>query len=179
MSDPVLSAKPILERFKLEGRVALVTGAGQGIGRAFAHALGEAGAAVAIVDIRGDLAEATSAELESKGIDATAIAADVTKVDQIQSMVNTVVKKWDKLTIAVNCAGMGNWTAAEDVDEANWDRIAGLNLRGLFFCAQAEGRAMIPAGYGKIINVGSMSGSIVNTPQKQVVYNSTRPASST
>ena len=174
MADVVLSSKPILERFKLDGRVALVTGAGQGIGRAFAHALGEAGAAVAVVDIKLDLAEAVAGELVRKGIDTIAIATDVTKVDAIRDMVNTVVKKWGKLTIGVNNAGMGDWMAAEDVDEANWDRIANLNLRGAFFCAQAEGRVMLQAGYGKIINTASISGSIANTPQKQVVYNATK-----
>jgi NAD(P)-dependent dehydrogenase (short-subunit alcohol dehydrogenase family) len=174
MTDVVSSSKPILERFKLDGRVALVTGAGQGIGRAFAHALGEAGAAVAVVDLKGDLAEAVAGELVNKGMGAIALAADVTRVNQIQTMVDAVVKKWGKLTIAVNNAGIGDWTAAEDVDEANWDRISDLNLRGVFFCAQAEGRVMLQAGYGKIINTASISGSIVNTPQKQVVYNTTK-----
>ena len=174
MTDVVLSAKPVLERFQLGGRVALVTGAGQGIGRAYAHALGEAGAAVAVVDLRADLAEAVMGELAAKGIDALAVTADVTKVDQIQKMVDSVVNKWGRLTIAVNNAGVGDWMAAEDVDEANWDRIANLNLRGVFFCAQAEGRVMLQAGYGKIINTASISGSIANTPQKQVVYNTTK-----
>lgn len=83
MSDPVLEARPILERFRLDSRVALVTGGGQGIGRAFAHALGEAGAAVAVVDLRLDLAEDVAHELVSKQIDAIAIQADVTKPDQV------------------------------------------------------------------------------------------------
>jgi NAD(P)-dependent dehydrogenase (short-subunit alcohol dehydrogenase family) len=174
MTDVVLSSKPILERFRLDGRVALVTGAGQGIGRAYAHALGEAGAVVAVADIEPDLAEAVADELARKGIDALAIAADVTKVDQIHHMVNTVIEKWGKLTIGVNNAGIGDWMAAEDVNEANWDRIANLNLRGVFFCGQAEGRVMMQAGYGKIINTASISGSITNTPQKQVVYNTTK-----
>lgn len=174
MIDVVLSSKPILERFKLDGRVALVTGAGSGIGRAFAHALGEAGAVVAVVDIKSDLAETVAGELAAKGIDAIAVVADVTRNEQMQKMVGAVVKKWGQLTIAVNNAGMGDWTAAEDVDEDNWDRISNLNLRGLFFCAQAEGRVMLQAGYGKIINTASISGSIVNTPQKQVVYNTTK-----
>ncbi len=174
MTDVVLSSQPILERFKLTGRVALVTGAGQGIGRAFAHALGEAGAAVAVVDINADAAKAVAGELVQKGIDAIEVVADVTRVDQIQGMIEAVVRKWGRLTIAVNNAGMGDWTAAEDVDENNWDRISDLNLRGVFFCAQAEGRIMLKAGYGKIINTASISGTIVNTPQKQVVYNTTK-----
>jgi NAD(P)-dependent dehydrogenase (short-subunit alcohol dehydrogenase family) len=174
VTDTVLSSRPILERFKLSGRVALVTGAGQGIGRAYAHALGEAGAAVAVVDITGELAAAVVGELRAKGIDAIAVTTDVTKIDQIQAMVNTVINKWGKLTIAVNNAGIGDWTAAEEVDEENWDRISNLNLRGVFFCAQAEARVMLNAGYGKIINTASISGSIANTPQKQVVYNTTK-----
>lgn len=174
MTDVVLEAKPILERFSLAGRVALVTGGGQGIGRAFAHALGEAGAAVAVVDIDLTVAETVVAELTAKGIDAIAVKADVTRNDQIQHMVDAVVSKWGKLTIAVNNAGIGNWTAAEEVDEANWDRICNLNLRAVFFCAQAEGKIMLDAGYGKIINTASISGVISNTPQKQAVYNTTK-----
>lgn len=174
MTDPVLAAKPMPERFRLDGRVALVTGGGQGIGRAFAHGLGEAGAAVAVADLVGERAERTAAELADKGVDSLAITADVTKADQVQAMVDAVLAKWGHLTIAVNNAGIGDWTAAEDVSEANWDRMNDVNLKGVFLCAQAEGRVMLKAGYGKIINVASMSASIANTPQKQVVYNTTK-----
>jgi NAD(P)-dependent dehydrogenase (short-subunit alcohol dehydrogenase family) len=174
MTDPVLAAKPMLERFRLDGRVALVTGGGQGIGRAFAHGLGEAGAAVAVADLVVERAERTAAELADKGIDSLAITADVTKADQVQAMVDAVLAKWGRLTIAINNAGIGDWTAAEDVSEANWDRMNDVNLKGVFLCAQAEGRVMLQAGYGKIINVASMSASIANTPQKQVVYNTTK-----
>lgn len=174
MTDPVLSAKPMLERFRLNGRVVLVTGGGQGIGRAFAHGLGEAGAAVAVADLVGERAEKTASELASKGIDAIAIAADVTKADQVQAMVDAVLGKWGKLTIGINNAGIGDWTAAEDVSEDNWDRMNNVNLKGVFLCAQAEGRVMLQAGYGKIVNVASMSASIANTPQNQVVYNTTK-----
>jgi NAD(P)-dependent dehydrogenase (short-subunit alcohol dehydrogenase family) len=174
MTDAVTSSKSVLERFRLDGRVALVTGAGQGIGRAFAHALGEAGAAVAVVDLVTERAEAVTSELSDKGIDAIALATDVTKADQVRAMVDAVLNQWGRLTIGVNNAGIGDWTAAEDVTEDNWDRINNVNLKGVFLCAQAEGRVMLEAGYGTIINTASMSASIVNTPQQQVVYNTTK-----
>jgi NAD(P)-dependent dehydrogenase (short-subunit alcohol dehydrogenase family) len=174
MSDNVLEVKPILERFRLDGRTALVTGGGQGIGRAFAHALGEAGGAVAVVDIAAETAEEVAHELAEKGIDAIAVVADVTNAEQVQNMVDSVLKKWGKLTIGVNNAGIGDWTAAEEVSEANWDQIMNLNLKGVFLCARTEGQVMLEAGYGKIINTASMSGHIVNTPQKQMVYNTSK-----
>jgi NAD(P)-dependent dehydrogenase (short-subunit alcohol dehydrogenase family) len=174
MSDPVLEAKPILERFRLDGRVALVTGGAQGIGRAFAHALGEAGAAVAVVDLRRDLAEATAHELAVKGIDAIAVQSDVTKPDQVQAMVDAVLARWGKLTIGVNNAGIGKWADAEEMAYEDWLRIIDLNLNSVFMCAQIEGRAMLAAGYGKIINTASMSGHIVNTPQNQSAYNTSK-----
>jgi NAD(P)-dependent dehydrogenase (short-subunit alcohol dehydrogenase family) len=174
MSDPVLQVKPILERFRLDGRVALVTGGGQGIGRAFAHALGEAGAAVAIDDIIFSRAETVAAELQGKGIDALAIEADVRAADQVQRMVAAVLERWGHLTIAVNNAGIGAWIDAETQSEDDWDLMMNTNLKGVYLCAQAEARVMLKAGYGKIINTASMSGHIVNMPQNQSAYNASK-----
>ena len=171
MGDMVLQAKPILERFRLDGRVALVTGGGQGIGRAFAHALGEAGAAVAVDDIVPERAERVAAELQAKGIESLAIEADVRRPEQVARMVDEVLQRWGRLTIGVNNAGIGAWIAAESESEAEWDDMLNTNLKAVFLCAQAEARVMLPAGYGKIINTASMSGHIVNMPQNQSAYN--------
>ncbi len=170
-NDPVLNARPILERFRLDSRVALVTGGGQGIGRAYAHALGEAGAAVAVADISSTTANAVVEELRAKNIDALAIQVDVANADQVQAMVDAVIAQWGKLTIAVNNAGIGQWMAAEDLSEPDWDRMMNINLKGVFLCCQVEARVMLAAGYGKIINMASMSGHISNTPQNQSHYN--------
>jgi NAD(P)-dependent dehydrogenase (short-subunit alcohol dehydrogenase family) len=174
MSDPVLSAQPILDRFRLDGRVSLVTGAGQGIGRAYAHALGEAGAKVAVVDLRLDLAEEVAQELSRKQIDAIAIETDVTKPEQVQAMVHKIVDHWGGLTIGVNNAGIGLWADSETLAYADWLRVLDVDLNAVFLCAQAQGQVMLAAGYGKIINTASMSGSICNTPQNQAAYNTAK-----
>ncbi|MBA3946477.1 MAG: glucose 1-dehydrogenase [Herpetosiphonaceae bacterium] len=174
MDKNVLTTKPILDRMRLDGRVALVTGGGQGIGRAFAHALGEAGAAVAIVDVAADRAETVVGELHAKGIDSLALTCDVTKVAPVHDMVAAVLARWGSLTIAVNNAGIGRWADAETLTEEHWDAVMNLNLKGVFLCAQAVAAPMLEAGYGKIINTASMSAHIVNRPQHQVPYNTSK-----
>ncbi len=97
MADHLLESRPILERFSLAGRTALVTGAGQGIGRGFAHALGDAGAAVAVVDIQAECAQRTVKELQAKSIESLAIVADVTKKADVMRVIAEVVEKWGAL----------------------------------------------------------------------------------
>lgn len=176
MSDPVLESRNIIDRFRLDGRTALVTGAGQGIGRAFAHALGEAGAKVAVVDISEPHAVEVAKELEAKGVDAMSIMCDVTDQAQVTDMVAKIVDSWGSLTIGVNNAGMGIWSDAATMPKAEWDKLMNLNLDSVFLCAQAEGKVMLEAGYGKIINTASMSAHIVNTPQNQCAYNASKAA---
>jgi NAD(P)-dependent dehydrogenase (short-subunit alcohol dehydrogenase family) len=173
-SDEVVSAKSMLERFRLDGRTAMVTGGGSGIGRAFCHALGEAGAAIAVVDISGESAETVAGELAGKNIDAIAVEADVTDQEQIDNAIDTVVNHWSRLTIGVNNAGIGSWVNAEDITSEDWYKVMRLNLDAVFFCAQAEGKVMRKNCYGKIINTASMSAHIVNTPQNQVPYNTSK-----
>ncbi len=176
MNDPVLESRPILERFRLDGRVALVTGGGQGIGRGFCHALAGAGAKVAVVDRNREAAEAVAAELTARKWESLALAVDVTERGQLRKMMETITGRWGTLSIGVNNAGIGMWQDAEKVTPEDWAKIMKLNLDAVFFCAQEESRVMGEAGYGKIINTASMSGHIVNTPQNQAAYNTSKAA---
>ncbi|MBI9093242.1 MAG: glucose 1-dehydrogenase [Sphaerochaeta sp.] len=164
----------ILERFSLEGKVSLVTGGGSGIGKAFCHALGEAGSKVAVVDINLPSAQVTVAELRAKGIEAIAIKTDVTNEADVEAMVGTVVTTFGSLTIAVNNAGMGIWSDALTMPFETWRKTQALNLDAIFLCARAEAKVMQIAGYGKIINTASMSAHISNTPQNQSAYNASK-----
>lgn len=167
----------VLSKFRLDGKVALVTGAGQGIGQALAHGLGEAGCKVAVIDLELSRAETVAAELEAKGIPSIALKVDVANKEQVEGMVQTILDKWGDLDIAVNNAGIVYSTLenrSEDIPQSQWERTMAVNLNGVFYCCQAEGKVMLKKGYGKIINTASMSGSIVNHPQIQSAYNASK-----
>ena len=168
--------KRILDRLRLNGRNALVTGGGQGIGRAFCHALAEAGASVCVADIALERAEQVAAELELKGCRAFALRVDCTDKNEIGAMVRTVVSRWGQLHIAVNNAGVNKNSAAEDTPMEDWDLTFGLNTRGVFVCCQEEAKHMLANGYGKIINTASMASLLVPHPQKQAAYNCSKSA---
>jgi len=167
-------SKTILDRFRLDGRVALITGAGQGIGKAFAVALGEAGAKIAVVDLNRDLAHQVANELLERDINAIAMAANVADPESIEVMVSNVLDHFGRLDIAFNNAGVNKNSAAEETSLEEWDQTFAVNLRGLFLCCQVEGRHMLKVGYGKIINTASMSSVIVPHPQKQAAYNTSK-----
>ncbi|XP_051568256.1 uncharacterized protein LOC127449111 isoform X1 [Myxocyprinus asiaticus] len=166
--------KPVLDRLCLNGKVAYVTGAGQGIGRAFAHALGEAGAKVAIIDMDKEKAESVAHELTLKGISSMVVAADISKAGDVQKMIDDIVSKWGTIHIACNNAGINKNSASEDTSLEEWDQTFNVNLRGTFMCCQAAGRVMLKQGYGKIINTASMASLIVPHPQKQLSYNTSK-----
>lgn len=175
-APPTIAAGSVLDRMRLDSKTALVTGGGQGIGRAYCHALAEAGASVAVVDLNQTTAEAVAEELRAKGSDAFALAADVTSREAVEGMVAACVARWGQLHIAVNNAGINRNSAAEDTPMSDWDATFNLNTRAVFECMQVEGRHMLAQGYGKIINTASMSTLLVPHPQKQAAYNCSKAA---
>ncbi len=164
----------ILDRFSLAGRTALVTGAGQGIGQAYAMALAEAGADVAIVDINSQTAAAVAEDVRGVGVRSLALTVDVRDSVQVDAMVERIISEWGRLDIGVNNAGIGSWAAGEEMSDEQWRSVIAINLDAVFYCCRAEGRVMLAQGYGKIINTASMSARIVNRPQKQVSYNASK-----
>ena len=171
-----VGGRAVLDRMRLDGKVALVTGAGQGIGRAFAHALGEAGASVVVVDMDRARADQVVAELAVKGVAALAHVANITKEADVQEMIGAAIATYGGLHIAVNNAGINKNSAAEETPIAEWDLTFDVNTRGTFLCCQHEARHMLAHGGGKIINTASMASLIVPHPQKQAAYNCSKAA---
>jgi NAD(P)-dependent dehydrogenase (short-subunit alcohol dehydrogenase family) len=166
-----------LDLFKLTGRIALVTGGGRGIGLACAEALAEAGAHVVIADRDAALAEEGRVALRSKGRAADVVIMDVTDSPRVTEVADGVVSRHGKIDILVNNAGIArSETPAETVTDEHWLNVIDVNLNGTFWCCRAFGRHMLAARSGAIVNVGSMSGFIVNRPQAQSYYNASKAA---
>ncbi len=147
-------------RFDLEGQVALVTGAGRGLGRAISLALANAGADVAL-GLRGAGGDPGLAdEIRAMGRRVLPVQMDVRRRDQIDAAVAAVVAAFGSLDILVNNAGLGPRAAAEDVTEENFDLTIDVNVKGLFFASQAAGRVMIRQGYGRIVSLSSQAGFV-------------------
>jgi len=163
-----------LTQFSLASMTAVVTGAGGGIGRALAMALAEAGADVAIADLAGDTAADAADAVARVGRRCMVIPTDVTRAEAADEMVSQIVDAWGRLDIAVHSAGVARVTAVEEICESEWDAILDVNLKGMFLCCRAAGRAMLSQGHGSIINVVSMSSHIVNRPQCHAHYNASK-----
>jgi len=141
----------------LQDKVALVTGAGAGIGKAIALAMAKEGAKLAVADINSASAALTAQEaVGNRGL---AIEADCGDLASIEAMVSTVVKEWGRLDIIVNNAGVTRYAYVMDLTEADWDRIHRVNAKGVFFCLQRAAKQMIDQDSGgRIINIASISG---------------------
>ena len=166
-----------LEKFKLPGKTAIVTGAGQGIGLACAEALGEAGARVIVADRDVALAKSATAQLTAKGFQAEMAEMDVTDSRRVTELADELVARHGRVDILVNNAGIArSETPAETVTDEHWLNVLDVNLNGTFWCCRAFGKHMLAAKGGAIVNVGSMSGFIVNKPQEQSYYNASKAA---
>ena len=150
----------------LEGKTAIVTGAGRGIGKAIAKALAAAGAKVAVNDVDGDAAAEVSHEIEGRGGIARPAKADVRVAGEIAQMVQMAVRDLGGIHVLVNNAGIVLRKPAEEILEEEWDRVIQINLKGTFLCAQAAAKAMISGGIsGKIINISSIMGAVALPPR--------------
>ena len=164
-----------LEKFRLDGKVAVVTGAAKGIGFATADALSEAGAHVVLTDMNGDMAEASAKALAAKGRKASALVLDVTDSKAVEAAAQTIIKQYGKVDILVCNAGIAiSFIPAERMDDATWNKVIDVNLNGVFWCCRSFGKHMLERKSGAIINLGSMSAEIVNYPQEQVNYNASK-----
>ena len=165
----------ILDAFRLDGKVALVTGGARGIGKNTAFGFAEAGADVAIVDMDGDTAKKTAEEIhEATGRDVIAVTTDVTSEEEVQAMIDTVVGHFGHLDICHANAGICMNIPAEEMTYAEWKKVIDVNLNGIFLTDIAAGKVMLKQGHGSIINTASMSAHIVNVPQPQCAYNASK-----
>ncbi len=164
----------VLERFALDGRKAVVTGGNQGLGKAFAAALGQAGAEVMIVARDTGRNAAAVAEMNDEGLAVSALDADITQ--DAGAAIDAAAARLGGLDILVNNAGVCYHGESWEVTDAEWDDVFDLNVRALWRCSRAGGRHMAAAGGGSIINVGSISAMIVNRPQWQPAYNASKAA---
>jgi NAD(P)-dependent dehydrogenase (short-subunit alcohol dehydrogenase family) len=143
---------------QLEGKIAIVTGAGQGIGRATALAFAREGADVVCADINPETASATAADVTAAGRRSLAIAADLGDLDAIDRMVRESVATLGPVDVLVNNAGVTRRAYIMDLTEQDWDRIHRVNAKGVFFCLQRVAREMIPRRSGVIVNIASIAG---------------------
>ena len=165
-----------LEKFSLKDRVAVVTGAGRGIGLEIARALAEAGATVIIAEIIEEAGREAARRLTQGGGRADFYPLDVTDSAAVSRASDEISAKYGKVDILVSNAGYADNIKAEAYPDDEYYKLMRINLDGVMFCCRAFGRHMLAAGKGSIVNLGSMSGLIVNKPQPQCAYNASKAA---
>ncbi|NYI71104.1 NAD(P)-dependent dehydrogenase (short-subunit alcohol dehydrogenase family) [Naumannella cuiyingiana] len=170
----------VLDAFSLQGRVAVVTGANKGIGRALARSLAEAGADVGLLVRDPAAAEPVVAELADLGVRTSVAAADVTDRDALVAAAESITEELGVPDVLVNNAGTCIHKEAFEVTDAEWDQVIDINLSGLWKASQVFGRAMAQRSDGRtggvMVNIGSISSIIVNRPQWQAGYNASKAA---
>jgi NAD(P)-dependent dehydrogenase (short-subunit alcohol dehydrogenase family) len=166
-----------LDKFKLDDKIAVVTGAARGIGLATVEALAEAGARVVLTDMNAALLDEAVSKLSARGLRVEGELLDVTDPKAAQRVNDAVVARHGRVDVLVNNAGIAisNHPAETMTDEV-WNKVIDVNLNGVFWSCRAFGKGMLERGAGSIVNVGSMSGFIVNRPQEQANYNASKAA---
>jgi NAD(P)-dependent dehydrogenase (short-subunit alcohol dehydrogenase family) len=165
-----------LDAFRLSGRVAVVTGGNRGLGRAFAAALGEAGATVAILARDAAKTDEVRDELAAEGIEVRGFQGDVVSRPDVDRAVDEIVDAFGRVDVLVNNAGTCIHRPALEVTDAEFHEVMNVNVTGVWNCSQAFGKRMAAQGGGTIVNIGSISAQIVNRPQWQPVYNASKAA---
>jgi NAD(P)-dependent dehydrogenase (short-subunit alcohol dehydrogenase family) len=166
----------VMAAFDLGGKVAVVTGGNTGLGEAFAKALAEVGAKVALAARTRKRSEAVATEIKALGGEAIAVDLDVKEPGQVERMLGEVTERSGPVDILVNNAGVCYHRPAVEVPHEEWLNTFEVNVHGLWYCAQTVGKQMIEQGGGVIINTGSISAMIVNRPQWQPAYNASKAA---
>ena len=162
--------------FSLEGRVAVVTGGTRGLGEGFARALGDAGASVMLLGRDRDRGEQVAGSLTHAGVDAAYLAVDVTEPEQVSRALDETLDRFRRCDVLVNNAGACVHAPALEVTPEDWRRVMAVNLDAVWTCSQTFGRHFVDQRAGAIVNIGSMSGLIVNRPQWQPAYNASKAA---
>jgi NAD(P)-dependent dehydrogenase (short-subunit alcohol dehydrogenase family) len=165
-----------MDRFSLDGRVAVVTGGTRGLGAGFAAALAGAGAGIAILGRDAEAGRAVLADLRSAGATAHLVVADVTRPEEVERALAETLEALGRVDILVNNAGACVHAPALEVTPEDWRRVMNVNLDAVWTCSQVFGRHFVAQGSGTIVNIGSMSGLIVNRPQWQPAYNASKAA---
>lgn len=167
-----------MDLFDLKGEVALVTGAGSGIGQRLAIGLAQAGADVACFDLAQQLGglDDTAKRIGALGRRALVHTGDVTDAIDLSAAVAAIESQLGELSIGLNCAGVANAASAEAMGFEQWRRVHAVNVDGVFLSCQAQARVMLPRKRGAIVNIASMSGTIVNRGLLQAHYNSSKAA---
>lgn len=165
----------VLDRFRLDGDTAIVTGGNRGIGKAIATGMAEVGANVVIANRTPESGQEAAAEIaEQTGSETVAITADVTDEAEVQALVRETVDRFGSLDVLVNNAGVAIHEPAEEKPLENWKKTLDINTTGAFVCAKHAGQEMIDSDGGAIINISSMSAFVANYPQRQVDYQASK-----
>ena len=164
----------IIDRFRLDGKKAYVTGGARGIGKRMAIALVEAGADVAIMDIDLEAAKKTADEIALAGRKVIALSADVSKPEDVERAVTSILDNFGTIDVAVNNAGICINKSTDQMTFEEWKRVIDINLTGVFLLCKKVGLLMVKNGHGSIINTGSMAARVIPEPQYHCAYSASK-----